>query len=165
MHAISRLVLHPLIPNIQASWVKLGPAGAAAALRAGVNDLGGTLMNESISRAAGTAHGEDCPPAAMQELIRAAERTPRQRTTLYDSAPGKQTARSFAAPPLSPRLEPPPRRGAPSRMAGLTLVADGSLTDPEHARVPLPLPSMRKGRTHGSDPRPVRKGWRRGLKG
>ena len=59
MHAVARLVLHPLIPNIQVSWVKLGPRRRAAALAAGVNDLGGTLMNESISRAAGTAHGQE----------------------------------------------------------------------------------------------------------
>ena len=53
MHAVARLVLHPLIPNIQTSWVKMGPDGAAACLKAGANDLGGTLMNESITRAAG----------------------------------------------------------------------------------------------------------------
>ena len=53
MHAVARLALHPLIPNIQISWVKMGPDGAAACLKAGANDLGGTLMNESITRAAG----------------------------------------------------------------------------------------------------------------
>ncbi|MBA2537685.1 MAG: bifunctional FO biosynthesis protein CofGH, partial [Actinobacteria bacterium] len=62
MHAVGRLALHPAITNIQASWVKLGVAGAQAALRAGANDLGGTLMNESISRAAGAAHGQEMPP-------------------------------------------------------------------------------------------------------
>src|SRR5690606_9944341 len=59
MHAVARLVLHPLIPNIQASWVKLGADGVAACLAAGVNDLGGTLMNESITRAAGASHGQE----------------------------------------------------------------------------------------------------------
>ena len=89
MHAVARLALHPLIPNIQASWVKMGPAGAAACLHAGANDLGGTLMNESISRAAGAAHGQEMPPAAMERLIRAIGREPRQRTTLYhDGAAG-----------------------------------------------------------------------------
>ena len=83
MHAVSRLVLHPLITNIQASWVKMGPQGVKACLNAGVNDLGGTLMNESISRAAGAAHGQEMTPAAMHALIREAGRTPRQRTTLY----------------------------------------------------------------------------------
>ena len=83
MHAVARLVLHPLIHNIQASWVKLGPEGAKACLRAGVNDLGGTLMNESISRAAGASHGQELAPAVMAALIRSAGRWPRERTTLY----------------------------------------------------------------------------------
>jgi FO synthase len=83
MHAVARLALHPLIPNIQASWVKMGPEGAKACLRAGVNDLGGTLMNESISRAAGASHGQEMTPAMMEALIDSAGRTPRVRTTLY----------------------------------------------------------------------------------
>ena len=76
VHAVARLALHPAITNIQASWVKLGPEGVAAALRAGVNDLGGTLMNESISRAAGSEHGQEMPPEAMEALIRANGRMP-----------------------------------------------------------------------------------------
>ena len=87
MHAVARLVLHPLIPNIQASWVKLGPEGVRICLNAGVNDLGGTLMNESISRAAGAAHGQEMTPARMQALIRSADRCPRERTTLYAASP------------------------------------------------------------------------------
>ena len=71
MHAVARLALHPLITNIQTSWVKMGPDGAALCLNAGANDLGGTLMNESISRAAGTQHGQELPPADMDALIRA----------------------------------------------------------------------------------------------
>ena len=86
MHAVARLTLHPLIPNIQASWVKLGPEGVKVCLRAGVNDLGGTLMNESISRAAGAAHGQEMTPAAMEELICSVGRRPRQRTTLYTTS-------------------------------------------------------------------------------
>ena len=87
MHAVARLALHPLITNIQTSWVKMGPEGARSCLDAGVNDLGGTLMNESISRAAGAAHGQELEPAAMEALIRSAGRRPRARTTLYaDSA-------------------------------------------------------------------------------
>src|SRR5581483_3189316 len=79
MHAVARLALHPWFENVQASWVKLGADGASAALRAGVNDLGGTLMNESISRAAGAEHGQELPPEAMEALIRSAGRVPRQR--------------------------------------------------------------------------------------
>ncbi len=66
MHAVARLVLHPLVANIQTSWVKMGPQGAAACLAAGANDLGGTLMNESITRAAGAVHGQEMPPEAME---------------------------------------------------------------------------------------------------
>jgi FO synthase len=109
IHAVGRLALHPSITNIQASWVKLGPAGALAALNAGANDLGGTLMNESISRAAGAAHGEEMPPEAMERMIRAAGRTPRQRTTLYGTPPTDQVARSFGAAPLRPPDNPPAR--------------------------------------------------------
>ncbi len=83
MHAVARLVLHPVIRNIQASWVKLGPAGAAAMLDAGVNDLGGVLMDESISRAAGSVHGQQLEERDMRRLIARRRRLPRQRTTLY----------------------------------------------------------------------------------
>src|SRR5204862_4742758 len=71
VHAVARLALHPWITNVQASWVKLGRDGARAALAAGCNDLGGTLMNESISRAAGAQHGQEMPPEAMEAVIRA----------------------------------------------------------------------------------------------
>ena len=87
MHAVARLVLNPHIGNIQASWVKLGSDGAARTLSAGVNDLGGTLMNETISRAAGASHGQEMTPEALEELIRTAGRVPRRRTTLYGDAP------------------------------------------------------------------------------
>src|SRR5205823_8482391 len=68
MHSVGRLALHPWITNVQASWVKLGTDGAQTALQAGCNDLGGTLMNESISRAAGAAHGQEVPPDQMKRL-------------------------------------------------------------------------------------------------
>lgn len=83
MHAISRLVLHPILSNIQVSWVKMGPEGAKACLQAGANDLGGTLMNESITRAAGGAHGQQLSLQEMEDLIRQIGRQPMQRTTLY----------------------------------------------------------------------------------
>ncbi|MEO8291080.1 MAG: 5-amino-6-(D-ribitylamino)uracil--L-tyrosine 4-hydroxyphenyl transferase CofH, partial [Gaiellaceae bacterium] len=106
MHAVARLVLHPHITNIQASWVKLGAEGARECLRAGCNDLGGTLMNESISRAAGAAHGQEMPPELMEETIRAAGRTPRQRTTLYGIPPEERTRLSYGAAPLAEPLNP-----------------------------------------------------------
>jgi FO synthase len=107
VHAVARLALHPWITNIQVSWVKLGREGVAAALRAGVNDLGGTLMNESISRSAGAQHGQEFPPEAMEELIRSAGRIPRQRTTLYDDAPAERRIASFGAAPLAEPWNPP----------------------------------------------------------
>ncbi len=107
VHAVARLALHPWITNIQASWVKLGPDGTREALRAGVNDLGGTLMNESISRSAGAAYGQELPPERMEELIRSAGRVPRQRTTLYGEPPGERVRASFGAEPLAEPLNPP----------------------------------------------------------
>jgi FO synthase len=115
MHAVARLALHPLIGSIQTSWVKMGPAGAAACLRAGANDLGGTLMNESITRAAGAVHGQEMPPAAMEAQIRSLGREPWQRTTLYKPAPPERVAASFDAPPLSPSINTPVQRYADGR--------------------------------------------------
>jgi FO synthase len=106
MHAVGRLALHPWIANIQVSWVKAGPQGAVEALNAGVNDLGGTLMNESISRAAGSEWGQEMSPERMEALIRSAGRIPRQRTTLYGDPPPEQVARSFAAAPLAEPWNP-----------------------------------------------------------
>jgi len=83
MHAVARLALDPEFLHIQASWVKMGPEGAALCLAAGADDLGGVLMNESITRAAGAMHGQEIGPAEMERLIRSCGRTPRQRTTLY----------------------------------------------------------------------------------
>jgi FO synthase len=87
MHAVARLALNPEILNIQASWVKMGPQGAVACLAAGCNDLGGVLMNESITRAAGAMHGQEIGAAALEAMIREAGREPRQRTTLYQAVP------------------------------------------------------------------------------
>jgi FO synthase len=106
MHAVGRLALHPHITNVQASWVKLGMAGAQAVLRAGANDLGGTLMNESISRAAGAAHGQEMPPERMEAAIRAIGRVPRQRTTLYGTPEPERTRLSYGAAPLAEPLNP-----------------------------------------------------------
>ena len=102
MHAIARLALHPVVKNVQASWVKMGRDGVATCLQAGANDLGGTLMNESITRAAGALHGEETPPEMMEQIIAALGRWPRQRTTLYGDAPPERVAASFGARPLEP---------------------------------------------------------------
>ena len=85
MHAVSRIALNPYINNIQASWVKLGKEGALSCLNAGVNDMGGTLMNESISRAAGSIHGQEFEAKRMEKFIKDCGRLPQQRNTLYES--------------------------------------------------------------------------------
>ncbi len=124
MHAVARLVLHPHITNIQTSWVKMGPEGAVACLGAGANDLGGTLMNESITRSAGAAHGQEMPPVRMEALIRGADRVPVQRTTTYGRAAEGRVRASFDPPPLAPVVNPPARsyerrsRESRSTMAG-----------------------------------------------
>tara|TARA_A100001391_G_scaffold205379_1_gene205553 strand:- start:2580 stop:4961 length:2382 start_codon:yes stop_codon:yes gene_type:complete len=110
MHAVARLALHPIIPNIQTSWVKLGAAGASACLRSGANDLGGTLMNESISRAAGTQHGQEMPPAMMEELILSIGRIPRQRTTFYGTVDPMTHQKSFNSKDLAPLVQTAPAK-------------------------------------------------------
>ncbi|MBW8640552.1 5-amino-6-(D-ribitylamino)uracil--L-tyrosine 4-hydroxyphenyl transferase CofH [Hoeflea sp. WL0058] len=84
MHAVSRILLHGWIDNIQVSWTKLGPKEAHRMLACGVNDLGGTLMNESISRAAGAKNGQEVTAHEMVQIIRSAGRVPVQRNTPYD---------------------------------------------------------------------------------
>jgi len=84
MHALARLLLGPVLRNIQASWVKEGPKLAQLLLDAGANDLGGTLINESISTSAGASFGQLVPPAELRRLIRDAGRVPAQRDTLYN---------------------------------------------------------------------------------
>jgi FO synthase len=90
--AAFRLALGRTIPNLQASWVKMGLEGATEALRWGVNDLGGTLMEENISRMAGSQHGVRLEPEQLIEAARAAGREPAQRTTLYELIETYETA-------------------------------------------------------------------------
>jgi FO synthase len=97
MHAVARLALNPLITNIQTSWVKMGREGVKACLRSGANDLGGTLMEETITRAAGASHGQEMTPAAMERTIRSIGRRPRQRDTLYRTVAEERYRASFAA--------------------------------------------------------------------
>ncbi len=110
MHAVARLVLHPHVTNIQVSWVKMGRDGAAACLDSGANDLGGTLMNESISRAAGAEHGQELAPPEMEAFIRGLGRMPRQRTMLYGTPSSERIEASMAASPLVEPVFGPVRR-------------------------------------------------------
>jgi len=91
MHAVARLSFHPVLANIQVSWPKLGLEGAAICLRSGANDFGGTLMNESITRAAGGVHGQNVTPVQFAAIARSLGRSAVQRTTLYTrpSPPGR----------------------------------------------------------------------------
>lgn len=110
MHAVARIVLHPHIQNIQASWVKMGHAGVRACLDAGCNDLGGTLMNESITKAAGATHGQETSPAKMRALIASAGRIPEQRTTVYAVAPEERVQAAAGNLQLTPIQNTPARR-------------------------------------------------------
>lgn len=91
MHAVSRIVFGRLIPNIQASWVKMGPDGVKVCLAAGVNDLGGSLMDETITRSAGAVHGQEMTPAQLRAIVGEAGRQARQRTTLYGEVARERT--------------------------------------------------------------------------
>ncbi len=110
MHSVARLTLHPHITNIQASWVKMGHEGVMACLNAGCNDLGGTLMNESISRAAGTEHGQETSPVRMMQMIRSANRTPRQRNTVYGEVRRERERTAQRAAELAPIINTPARK-------------------------------------------------------
>jgi FO synthase len=100
--AVSRLFLRPWITNIQMSWVKMGPKLSQMALMSGANDMGGTLMEESISRESGSQHGENLPAEEMRRLIREVGRTPVQRTTTYG------TVARFEDPEKDPASKEPP---------------------------------------------------------
>jgi FO synthase len=110
MHAVARLVFHGFIDNIQASWVKMGRAGVSACLNAGVNDLGGTLMNETITRAAGSGHGQEWAAEDMEAQLRELERVPWQRNTLYQPVEGERRQAAFNPAPLAAPVNTPARK-------------------------------------------------------
>jgi 7,8-didemethyl-8-hydroxy-5-deazariboflavin synthase CofH subunit len=102
--AVSRLFLRPWITNIQMSWVKMGPKLSQMALMSGANDMGGTLMEESISRESGSQHGENLPAEEMRRLIREVGRVPVQRSTTYGTV-ARFDDREKDPPSLEPPLE------------------------------------------------------------
>tara|TARA_Y100001934_G_C11627256_1_gene439402 strand:- start:163 stop:519 length:357 start_codon:yes stop_codon:yes gene_type:complete len=89
MHAVGRIAYSGLIDNVQVSWVKIGAEGAKQILMAGANDLGGTLMDENISRAAGAQHGQGLVEGDFRNIVEPLERVLRQRTTSYREADGR----------------------------------------------------------------------------
>ena len=104
VHAMARLLLHGEIDHIQTSWVKLGDDGVRSMLGSGVDDLGGTLMEETISRMAGSEHGSAKGVAELERLIRSAGRTPVQRTTTYGPVPAERRAAATLADGRLPTL-------------------------------------------------------------
>ena len=110
MHAVARIAFGKSIKNIQASWVKMGHEGVKACLNAGCNDLGGTLMNESISRAAGTQHGQETSPTEMRELIRMLNRNPAQRNTVYGKVSPEREKSGISATDLEEIINTPARK-------------------------------------------------------
>ena len=104
MHAIARILLDRWIPNLQVSWVKLGPRVAQRILSSGANDFGGTLMNESISRAAGSPHGQEITPLEMCRMIREIGRTPVRRNTVYEALEVYEDHEPAELSPLVPRM-------------------------------------------------------------
>jgi FO synthase len=103
---MARLLLHPEIRNIQTSWVKLGTEGAARMLRSGANDLGGTLMEETISRMAGSSYGSYRSIQELEAIAALAGRPARQRTTTYGEVPTERIAAGRAADGRLPELLP-----------------------------------------------------------
>ncbi|MFE5072198.1 5-amino-6-(D-ribitylamino)uracil--L-tyrosine 4-hydroxyphenyl transferase CofH, partial [Streptomyces sp. NPDC056639] len=102
--AMARLLLHPHIPNIQTSWVKLGTEGAAEMLRSGANDLGGTLMEETISRMAGSSYGSYRSIHDLEAIAQAAGRPAKPRTTLYGQVPDERQRTARASDGHLPEL-------------------------------------------------------------
>jgi FO synthase len=119
VHAVARLALRGWVDNIQGSWVKLGREGLARILRGGANDAGGTLMNESITRAAGATNGQEFPARDLQAVLAGIGRRPVERTTLYElrkGDAGADRARARAEPGrLALGPAPPGRVGAPEQ--------------------------------------------------
>jgi FO synthase len=104
--AMARLLLHPWIPNIQTSWVKLGAEGAAEMLRSGANDLGGTLMEETISRMAGSSYGSYKSVRDLVAVAEAAGRPAKPRTTLYGEVSQERQRAAQASDGHLPELLP-----------------------------------------------------------
>lgn len=107
MHAVARIVFFGVIDHVQTSWVKMGPEGSALCLNSGADDLGGTLMNESITRAAGAVHGQEFAPWQMRDLIHSLKRTPKQRSTLYGEVSQERQQSSMQAAPLEELINTP----------------------------------------------------------
>ena len=134
MHSVARLALHGQIENIQTSWVKMGHEGVKGCLNAGCNDLGGTLMNESISRAAGTLHGEETSPQQMNQIIRTMNRNPRQRATNYSDVNKERIAAGLRKIDLVQIVNTPAKKYERKRPSAELIRNEPLATEPEPAR-------------------------------
>jgi FO synthase len=134
IHSVARLVLHTHIHNIQTSWVKMGPQGVKACLHAGANDVGGTLMNETITRSAGASHGQEFSPQRLESLISGANRQPKQRTTLYGEPPTERIEASYHQAELSEVVNTPAKKYERSERSKTPLVRreEPAVVEPEN---------------------------------
>ena len=144
MHALARLILGATFRNVQCSWVKEGPKLAQMLLAAGANDLGGTLINESISTSAGASHGQLVPPAELRRLVRDLGRTPAQRSTTYDIVKLYSTEQDDEASPLDAIQDAEARFGSYRR---LTASEEFRFTGCHAASTPVPRPPVSGGVT------------------
>ncbi len=115
MHAVGRIAYGPLVPNVQVSWVKMGVEGSRQALQAGVNDLGGTLMDENISRAAGASHGQRMGEHDFAAIVEPLGRPLAQRTTLYERVPSARPGVGQGPPRSGGGRGWGPARGGPAK--------------------------------------------------
>jgi FO synthase subunit 2 len=117
VHALARLMLGATFRNIQSSWVKEGPKLAQMLLAAGANDVGGTLINESISTSAGAPYGQLVPPAELRRLVRDLGRVPAQRSTTYEILKLYADPTEDEPEPLDAVEDPEARFGSYRRLA------------------------------------------------
>jgi 7,8-didemethyl-8-hydroxy-5-deazariboflavin synthase CofH subunit len=142
VHALARLMLGATVRNIQCSWVKEGPKFAQTLLCAGANDLGGTLINESISTSAGAAHGQLVPPRELRRLVRDVGRIPAQRTTTYGILRLYADGLDDAPSPLDAVENPEERFGSYHRLAASSEFRFARLPAPGPARAAVMLGPM-----------------------
>lgn len=138
MHALARLMLGPTFRNIQSSWVKEGPKLAQLLLTTGANDLGGTLINESISTSAGASHGQLVPPTELRRMVRDLGRIPAQRSTTYDILRVYTDPHDNEPDPLAAVQDPEARFGSYRR---LTASREFRFTRPVAAGSPRGAPT------------------------
>jgi 7,8-didemethyl-8-hydroxy-5-deazariboflavin synthase CofH subunit len=159
VHALARLMLGATVRNIQCSWVKEGPRLAQVLLGAGANDLGGTLINESISTSAGAGHGQLVPPRELRRLVRDAGRTPAQRDTTYGILKLYADGRDDDVSPLDSVDDPDERFGSYRRLTASEKFRFASLPPPGSARAGAGAPGMAGCRGEGpSAPEPPVRG-------